>query len=155
VRIGSVSPIEKVTLTVAFVLLLLVSRGNACEWAIGYFHQVTGLKGRVVGADVRGLPRWLRQSFPRKHAKLALYDYRWPRVAWDDGTLAKTVETDERGNFDFGPLKTGHYTLKVDDGDLFDVEVKDMQPVTESVIIDVSPFYPDCTGGHEFIVSAK
>lgn len=151
-RIGSVLPIGKATLTIAFLLLLSMSQASACSWAIGYFHQVTALKGRVVGADVRGLPRWLRQSFARKHSKLALYDYRWPRLAWDDGSLVKSVETDERGDFDFGPLKTGHYTLRIDDGDLFDVEVKDTQPVTESVIIDVSPVYPDCTGVHEFIV---
>jgi hypothetical protein len=48
-----------------------------------------------------------------------------------------------------------HYTLSVDDGDLFNVEVEDQQPVTKSVTVDVSPIYPDCTGGHEFIVNTK
>ena len=47
--------------------------------------------------------------------------------------------------------KTGHYTLTVND-DLFDVEVTSMSYIMESVTIDVSPVYPDCTGGHEFIV---
>lgn len=58
----------------------------------------------------------------------------------------KTVETNEHGRFDFGSLKFGHYTLRVD-GDLFDVEIKDLPRQTESVTIDVSPIYPDCTGG--------
>jgi hypothetical protein len=47
----------------------------------------------------------------------------WARGARDDGALVKTVETVDHGNFDFGPLKKGHYTLRIDDGDLFDVEV--------------------------------
>jgi len=47
----------------------------------------------------------------------------WARGAWDDGALVKTVETVDHGNFDCGPLKKGHYTLRIDDGDLFDVEV--------------------------------
>jgi hypothetical protein len=66
----------------------------------------------------------------------------------------KAVETDGDGRFDFGPIKTGHYTLRVD-GDQLDVEVKDLPPMTESVTIDVTPVYPDCTGGHEFIVRGK
>jgi hypothetical protein len=122
---------------------------------MGYFYQVTALKGRVVGSTWHGLPRWLRQSFPLKHVKLALYEYRWPRVGWDDGSLVKTVETDDRGNFEFGPLKMGHYTLKVDDVDSFDVERTDLPRQTGNITIDVSPVYPDCTGGHEFIVSSK
>jgi hypothetical protein len=50
----------------------------------------------------------------------------------------KAVETDNVGRFDFGPVKTGHYTLVVED-DRFDVEVKDLPHLTESVTIDVSP----------------
>lgn len=50
----------------------------------------------------------------------------------------KAVETDGDGKFDFGPIKTGHYTLRVD-GDQFDVEVKDLPLITESVTIDVTP----------------
>ena len=46
----------------------------------------------------------------------------------------------------------GHYTLRIDGGSLFDVEVKDLPRVTASLTIDVSPVSPDCTGGHEFIV---
>ena len=152
-RIGSVSPKVRAALIVACLLLLSVSQASACEWAIGYFYQVTALKGRVVGADIRGLPRWLRQSFVRKHAMLTLYEYQWPRVP-SNLPFVKTVETDNDGRFDFGPVKTGHYTLVVDK-DQFDVEVKDLPSSTESVTVDVSPFYPDCTGGHEFIVRGK
>jgi hypothetical protein len=63
----------------------------------------------------------------------------------------KAVETDGDGKLDFGPIKTGHYTLRAD-GDQFDL---DLPLMTESVTIDVTPVYPDCTGGHEFIVRVK
>jgi len=66
----------------------------------------------------------------------------------------KTVETNSDGHFDFGPLKIGHYTLVIE-GDQFDVEIKDLPRLTESVTIDVSPIFPDCTGGHEFILKEK
>ncbi len=145
----------KFALAVAPLVLLFVSQTNACSFAIGYFHQVTALKGRVVGTTYHGLPRWLRQSFARKHAKLTLYEYRWPRASWDDASLIKRVETDDHGNFDFGPLRTGHYALRIDDNDMFDIELKDLPRVTESVTIDVSPVYPDCTGGHEFVVRTR
>jgi hypothetical protein len=138
-------------LAAASLVLLSVSNTTACTMAIGYFYQVTALKGRVVGTTFHA-PRWLRQSFARTHIKLALYEYRHP---WDRTLLVETVETDDHGNFDFGLLKIGHYTLSVDSGGLFDVEVKDSEPVTESVTVDVSPIYPDCTGGHEFIVKNR
>jgi len=87
---------------------------------------------------------------------LALYEYRWPLAAWDEALVVKTVETDNNGNFNFGPVKTGHYRLRIDEKDSFDVEVKqDLPRVTESVIVDVSPVHPDCTGGHELIVRGK
>src|SRR5437879_5878078 len=124
-RSGLVSRM-KFALAVAPLVLLFVSQTNACSFAIGYFHQVIALKGRVVGTTYHGLPRWLRQSFARKHAKLALYEYRWPRASWDDVSLIKRVETDDHGNFDFGPLRTGHYALRIDDNDMFDIELKDL-----------------------------
>jgi hypothetical protein len=71
-----------------------------------------------------------------------------------DLELVKTVETNSDGRFDFGPLKAGHYTLVIE-GDQFDVEIKDLPRLTESVTIDVSPIFPDCTGGHEFILKEK
>jgi hypothetical protein len=154
-RSGLASSRMKVALAVSSLVLVLVSHTSACSFAIGYFYQVTALKGRVVGTTFHGLPRWLRQSFAKKHAKLALYEYRWPRASWDDASLIKRVETDNHGNFDLGLVRTGHYTLRIDDNDLFDVELKDLPLVTKSVTIDVSPVYPDCTGGHGFVVRTK
>ena len=69
--------------------------------------------------------------------------------------LVKTVETDERGSFNFGPLKLGQYMLRIDENDLFYVEVKDLPRKTESVLIDVSPVETDCSGGHEFNVKMR
>jgi hypothetical protein len=141
---------------VACFLLLGVSQGHACTWAIGYFYQITALKGRVVGTNSHlYLPRWLRQSIARKQAKLALYEYRWPRARNSMPPVIKTVETDSEGMFDFGPLGTGHYTLTIDDEDSFDIEMKALPQATETVTIDVSPVSPDCRGGHEFIVKTK
>ena len=151
-RIGLVSSQRRTAWVVASLVLLTVPRTSACSFAVGYFHQVTALRGQVVGTSVR-LPRWLRQFFARKHTKLELYEYRWPRVP-SDLELVKTVETNSDGRFDFGPLKAGHYTLVIE-GDQFDVEVRDLPRLTESVTIDVSPIFPDCTGGHEFILKEK
>ena len=69
--------------------------------------------------------------------------------------IVKTLETDSKGAFDFGSLRTGHYTLAIDDEESFDVEIKELPQVTESITIDVSPVYPDCTGGHEFNVKPR
>jgi len=138
--------------------LLFVAPGHACTWAIGYFHQVTVLKGRLVGVDSHGFPRWLRQTFARKHAKLDLYRYQWPRTAWNSSLLVNSVETDGHGAFDFGSLEKNHYTLRINSGDLsdeFDVEVTNLPRNTDSVLIDISPVLPDCTGGHEFLVRPK
>jgi hypothetical protein len=144
--------VKNTSIALASLLLLAVLQARACSWAVGYFYQVTALKGQVVGTTYHGLPRWLRQSFARKHARLVLYEYRWPRARNNVRPIIKTVETDGAGMFDFGPLRTGHYTLAIDDEDSFDVEIKGSPQVTESITIDVSPVYPDCTGGHDFIV---
>jgi len=132
-----------------------------CTWSVGYFYQVTALRGQVVGTNVTLLQsfRWLRQSISRKHATLSLYEYRWPRSR-TDLPVVKTVRTDDKGSFDFGPLKTDHYTLIVDDESLevedwFDVEIMSLPQATQSVKIDVSPVYPDCTGGHEIVVKTQ
>lgn len=126
-----------------------------CTLAIGYFYQVTALRGQVVGADSRAW--WFNTHLSAKrHAKLALYKYRWPD-AWsgtDRSPLAE-VETDENGKFDFGSLKVGHYSLRIDDSDWFDVEVKDQEPAPEFITINVSPVKSDCKGGHEFIVRSN
>jgi hypothetical protein len=59
----------------------------------------------------------------------------------------------------------GHYRLVIEEQNgsneswsghgVFDVEVKELPRATESVIIDVSPINPDCSGGHEFNVKSK
>ena len=153
-RVDFKSSCLRVALAIVPLALLSASHLIACTLAPGYFYQITALKGRVVGTQTRHAfaPRWLRRNFKRKHAKLALYEYKQP---WDEKLLIKTVETDDGGSFDFGPLKLGHYTLRIDDNDLFSVEVKDLPRKTVSVIIDVSPINPDCKGGHEFIVKTK
>ena len=74
--------------------------------------------------------------------------------------LVKVTETDPKGYFDFGEIAPGHYTLILDDGvwgtsDWFDVEVKQQPKQTVTVTIDVSPAFPDCSGGHEFIVKTR
>lgn len=72
----------------------------------------------------------------------------------------KSVLTDTDGKFDFGVLRPSHYFLKASDekGSLsawFEVEVKGPPNPKESETIDISPVYPDCSGGHEFIVRAN
>jgi hypothetical protein len=67
------------------------------------------------------------------------------------------VKTDANGNFDFGKVGIGHYYLHVDAKDSgamedsFEVEVTDRARLTQSILIDISPVHPDCTGGHDFI----
>jgi hypothetical protein len=83
---------------------------------------------------------------------LTWYEYRWPIRAQNDMPLVKGTETDSKGNFEFGVLKDGHYTLVVDDealgnSDWFDVEIKSLPRETVSVTIDISPNFPDCKGG--------
>jgi hypothetical protein len=60
-----------VGLAAASLVLLSVSNTIACTMTIGYFYQVTALKGRVVGTTFHA-PRWSRQFFARTHIKLAL-----------------------------------------------------------------------------------
>ncbi len=104
--------------------------------------------------------RWFRQSFARKNVHLYLYEYRRPIKQRNDMPLVKTTKTDDHGNFDFGDVKPGHYTLILDDADWgwsdwYDVEITPKAKQTVSVTIDMSPFFPDCKGGHEFIVKTK
>jgi hypothetical protein len=135
--------------------MLYVQLAYPCSWAVGYFHQVTSLRGTVVGMN-RGWPRWVRQHVARENVKLRLYEYRWPLHNRNEMPLVKTMTTDRDGKFDFGEVKEGHYTLVVDwpseYANLFDVEIKKLPKATSSIKIDASPVYPDCTGGHEFIV---
>jgi len=57
----------KRALTRAILLAVLVlppAASHPCSWAIGFFYQVTSLRGIVVGMD-RGWPRWIRQCVTR------------------------------------------------------------------------------------------
>ena len=136
------------------VVLFVGWRVYACSWAIGYFHQVTQLRGTVVGMH-RGWPRWLRLHVTRGNVNLRLYEYRWPVQDISEMPLVKTAKTDNNGWFDFGNLPEGHYKLVIDwpveYGNLFDVEIKKLPQPTISVKIDVTLNFPDCTGGHEFL----
>lgn len=143
-------------------LLLVAATVHACTWADGYFYQVSSLRGNIVGARIGPLQyaQWLRQSFARKDARLTLYRYRRPIQRRDEMALVRTTKTDDRGHFDFGEIAPGHYTLIIDDGNWgtsnwFDVEVRQQANQTVSVTIDVSPHFPDCKGGHEFIVRTR
>lgn len=142
-------------------LLLLALFAYPCEWAVGYFNQVTSLRGTVVGVDkgdLRHMSRWLRQRIVRGNANLTLYEYRWP-AKLSDMRVVKRVETDKHGYFDFGPVLDGHYKLAIDAAwggtELFDVQILQLPRRTASVTIDISPVYPDCKGGHEFIAVAE
>jgi len=103
---------------------------------------------------------WLRRSFARNHVELALYSYQNPVASLSDMPLVKKVATNGKGNFDFGSLSQGHYTLIVDDADWgssewFDVEIISLPQPTASVTVDISPNFPDCKGGHEISVNSK
>lgn len=152
------TPIRNRFLACSLVLLLAQS-ASSCSWSMGYFYQVTSLRGRVVGTTWHGMPRSVRQSLAAKHVTLKLYEYQWPAQPLHERPALKTVETDDNGKFDFGALAIGHYSLSIEGqgfGDGYDVEIKQGLPrVTDSLIIDASPVYPDCTGGHEFIVLSK
>jgi len=146
-----VARIIAICLFVVFVSTI----GGACSFGSRYFHQVTAIRGRVVGRNLGPLQfRWLRQSFSVRDATLTLYEY-----GSLDRKKVAVVKTDGHGNFDFGAIPKGHYSLSIDlkepsrMGDWFDVEVTDAVKATKDIVIDVSPISPDCTGGHEFIES--
>jgi hypothetical protein len=148
-------------MVVVLGLVVLTSAAYPCSWAIGYFHQVTRLRGKVVGVnsgDLRHPFRWMRQHTIRSDAKLTLYEYRWP-AKLSDRAVIKVLKTDQHGQFDFGALPTGHYTLVIEDpwggASWFDVEVAALRTPIEFVTIDISPVHPDCTGGHEFVPTAN
>jgi len=143
--------------SVLCVTLMFGGEAFGCTLASGYFHQVTAIKGRVVGKNLGPFGfRWLRQSFSVRNAMLSLYEYRWPAKLQDLRRIA-VVKSDSHGSFDFGKLAPGHYSLIVgvpnsdNLGAWFDVEITDKVDPTESVLLDISPIHPDCTGGNEFI----
>jgi hypothetical protein len=89
-----------------------------------------------------------QREFTAIRISLALHDH-------SGMPLVKSVKTDGSGRFDSGDLQEGHYTLVIDwqseYAERFNVEIKKLPRPTTSVKIDLSPVYPDCTGGHEFI----
>jgi len=132
---------------------------QACSLVEGRFHQVTAIRGRIVGSS--WLPfRWLRQSFSVGDATLVLYEYRSSAKAEDLKQLA-VVKAGSHGDFDFGAIPNGHYSLAINVkdsdrmGGWFDVEVSDTVKPTKEIMVYVSPIHPDCTGGHEFIENKK
>ena len=142
-------------------IVLIPSLGGACSLFVGYFHQVTAIRGRVVGKDLGPLQfRWLRQSFSVSDATLTLYEYGSPSKV-EDWRKVAMINADSHGHFDFGALPKGHYSLAIDVkhsdrmGGWFDVEVTDAVKPTKDIVVDVSPIAPDCTGGHEFIENKK
>ena len=152
---------NRIVLLIALVLFLDSLQTQACTLTVGYFYQIPALKGQVVGTrvDLFQTSRWLRQSLAKKHAKLRLYPYQFPRRT-EGATPLKSLEANTEGRFDFGPFPSGHYTLEVHDDDWgysewFDVELKDLGQETKSIKIDVSPIHPDCKGGHEIVVSSR
>ena len=128
---------------------------HACSLAVGFFHQVTLIRGRVVGSNWMPF-RGARQSVSVIDATLTLYEYR-SLAGLEELKKIAVVRTDGKGSFDFGPVPKGHYSLAIQVngsdrmGGWFDVEVTDSVRATKSLTIDVSPIHPDYTGGHEFI----
>jgi hypothetical protein len=139
------------------LLLLLGEPTNACSLASGHFHQVTQLNGRVVGRSLGPVQfRWLRRMFSVSGAEMKLYFYTQP---WDRKQPAMArVTTNSAGEFEFANIGEGHYRLEISSDnlqDLFDVEVTSKVSPTQRMVIDISPIFPDCTGGHEFEVKTK
>ena len=121
------------------------------ERLLGLFawHRDAPLVARSLGLSLDDLHAELDDLKLRRKA------YRLVRGSDPEMPLVKAVKTDGSGRFDFGDLQEGHYTLVIDwpseSAGWFDVEIKKLPRPTTSVKIDVSPVYPDCTGGHEFI----
>jgi hypothetical protein len=133
------------------LLLTACIPGHSCSWAVGYFHQVTAIRGQVISYTWRIKRLW--GAVGVSDAKLTLYEYRYPAKVEDLKKIAE-VMADSDGNFDFGLVPKGHYSLKIvsdQNDDWFDVEVIDAARKTAHVTIDTSPVSPDCSGGHKFI----
>ena len=92
--------------------------------------------------------------FTVRDATLYVYEYHDPMKVEDLKPIGRAA-TDSHGNFDFGTLPKGHYLLEIalngSGVDWFDVEITNNTKATKSVLIDISPVAPDCSGGHEFL----
>ncbi len=143
-------------IAICYLVVSVAPQSLACEW-VEAFHHVTAIRGHVVGKKLGPFQiRWLRQSFSVAEVTLTLYEYRSPRKIADLKKIA-VVKTGAKGNFDFGKVDVGHDYLHIDAKDSgamedwFEVEVTDRLRPTLSIVIDISPVHPDCTGGHDFI----
>jgi hypothetical protein len=142
-----------------FLLLVLGTDTPACTWVQGYFHQVTHLNGRVVGRSLGFVQfQWLRRMYSVGNAELLIYNYNQPST-WHTKALAiAATRTNSAGEFEFNGVQQGHYLLVIDGGSLrdsFEVEITSRLKPTKSILIDISPTHPDCTGGHEMEISSK
>ena len=153
---------KKIARLAIFALIVFSQSAFACKWAAGYFYQLTDLRGRIVGVnngDLRHPVRWLRQRVAQGNVRLTLYDYRWPVKDLGELQKVKAVVSDQDGNFAFGKMPGGHYVLVIEapwgGQDWYDVEFARSAKETVSITIDISPNYPDCTGGHELIIATK
>jgi len=125
-------------LIIASLCLATISPAHSCSLISGYFYQVTSLKGQVVGNQnfiLQSIP-WLRQCLGRNHAELTLYEYSQTKSLATRPKL-KTVTADSHGNFDFGRIPPGHYTLTIrepawNNSDYFEVEIKSLPTPTAS-----------------------
>ncbi|MGC2697969.1 MAG: hypothetical protein WA738_19455 [Candidatus Angelobacter sp.] len=147
----------KIFITILAIVFCFAITGDACSLIHGYFHQVTHLKGRVVGKSFGPIQfRWLRRMYNVSGAELEVYEYASPRHK-DAKPLARAV-ANSAGEFEFGTLKEGHYSLFIKGGgmqDSFDIEITNKVPRTKEVTLDISPIFSDCTGGHEFEAQAE
>jgi hypothetical protein len=117
------------------------------------------LSAREFGRNELDLAALGETAVHTDNVELRLFEYRWPLRNQSEMPFVKEVRTDASGNFDFGALQEGHYTLVIDwpseFGDRFDIEIKKLPKSTSSVRIDVSPANSDCTGGHTIDVLSE
>lgn len=140
---------------VAMLALVLgfASSADACSFAIGYFHQVTSLKGQVLESSIVSPLKFhrLRRMFAVSGAELEVYEYAGGKWTGGRKPVASTIANNV-GEFAFTSLKDGHYSLQIKKGnreDWFDIEIIRTIPVTQKITFDISSVNTDCSGGHQ------
>jgi hypothetical protein len=154
--------VEEVRASNVLTILLFFAICSSVGFArslVESFHEVTAIRGRVVGRDLGPVQSLsLRQSSDAKGADLTLYEYQAVEHLEDLKLVAK-VKSDDSGHFDFGSIAEGRYILRIvakgSGEDRFEVKVTPKAKPTESILVDVSPVMPDCSGGHKSIVKVK
>jgi len=142
--------------TLALALSLPLS--FACSFPIGYFYQVSNLRGTIVGVanhDPRHESRLMRQRVTQEGLLVTLREYRWPVQDTSKLRVIAQTKTGKNGEFDLSNAPDGHFFLDIDTpwgDDSYSIQVAHHPQGNRSLLIDVSPVHPDCTGGHEFIV---